>query len=211
MATDQRRPAPRDRVCKTSRARYLLSADQVLKMVAAGIIREGEGVELWDGVLYVMTKGETHNFIVGQAGDLIRPLLPDGFHLREEKSARRGEWSLPEPDLGVCRGARGDFWPDLPTLEHFVMLVEVNHHSETADRIDKLAAYAEAGVPVYWVVDVADRSVAVYTDPARPDQTRGRYATLRTARAGETVDVVVDGETRGSVSVDDLFPLGPKG
>src|SRR6516225_3404407 len=112
MATEVK-PKPKTRRGRNAAVRrYRFTADQALKMVEAGIIPESEHIELWDGVFYRMTKRETHNLIVGLLGDLIRPMLPPGFHLREEKSSRKDEWSIPEPDLAVCKGNRGDYWPD---------------------------------------------------------------------------------------------------
>src|SRR4051812_20603669 len=84
------------------RSRYLFTAEQVLRMAEAGILPEDERIELLDGVLYKMTKGETHNAIVGNLADTLRGLLPRGFHVREEKSNRADEWSIPEPDVAVC-------------------------------------------------------------------------------------------------------------
>src|SRR4051812_12772587 len=106
MATGSRkaRAGQRDR----GRTPYRFKADQVLRMIAEGIILDDEDVELFDGVLYKMTKGELHNCIVGMIGDAIRPLTPQGYHVREEKSARKDEHSLPEPDVAVCRGKRTD-------------------------------------------------------------------------------------------------------
>ena len=89
------------------RVLYQLKADQVLRMLAEGIIPDDEDVELFDGVLYRMTKGELHNCIVILIGTALRGLIPEGFHVREEKSARLGEYSLPvhaesaRPEVGV--------------------------------------------------------------------------------------------------------------
>src|SRR5947207_1376154 len=102
MATEARSPnTTRDR----GRVRYRFTGDQVLKMVELGIIPETTRIELWDGVIYWMTKHEPHNFSVAEVADALRRVVPDGYHVREEKSARRGAYSLPEPDVAVARGA----------------------------------------------------------------------------------------------------------
>lgn len=62
----------------SGRVPYKFSVDQVLRMIDQGIIADGEDVELFDGVLYKMTKGELHSCIVGLVGDAIRPLTPEG-------------------------------------------------------------------------------------------------------------------------------------
>ena len=52
-----------------------------------------------------MVKKEDHNFTVGQTAESFRRILPDHFHVREEKSLRHGKKSLPEPDVVVGLGA----------------------------------------------------------------------------------------------------------
>lgn len=185
---------------------YRFTADQVLKMVEAEILPEDKSTELLNGVLYQVTKYETHNLIVGQLGDLVRPLIPAGFHLREEKSSRGNEKSMPEPDLAVCRGTRKDYWPDLPTLDKFAAVVEISHHSETSDRVIKFALYAAAGVPCYWIVNVGMRTVEVWTRPASAEGESARYEMLVTYKPGQSIPVVIDGQPRGGVNVADIFP-----
>ncbi len=204
MATGSRKKQTRQR--NSGRVPYLFKAAQVLRMIAEGIIPDDEDVELFDGVLYKMTKGELHNCIVGLIGDAIRPLVPEGCHVREEKSTRKDDDSLPEPDVAVCRGKRSDYVPDPPPLDQIVLLAEVDHHSHQADHVDKFTAYAGAGIAVYWIVNAASRTVEVCT---RPMALAGGVATYRdrvTLREGEVVEVVIDGQPRGQVRIGDLFP-----
>lgn len=83
-------------------------------MIEHGILPEDNHFELWNGVVYKMTKGELHNYLVSQVADAIRAVMPSGYHIREEKSTSDGEWSLPEPDVAVARGAKHDYLPDPP-------------------------------------------------------------------------------------------------
>jgi Uma2 family endonuclease len=186
------------------RAIYRLTADQVLGMVAAGIIPEGAHAELLDGVLYEMTKGELHNVIVTAVADLLRPLValaPDRHHLRVECSNTADPYSLPEPDVAVVRGGLYDYLPAPPPLERLSLVVEINHNSPE-DHTVKLAKYARAGVPVYWVVDVEARQVTVYTEP----NAAGGYDRRVTLRPGQALDVVIGGHRCGAVRVEDVFP-----
>lgn len=204
MATGSRktRAFRRDR----GRVPYLFRASQVLRMIAEGIIPDGEDVELFDGVLYKMTKGELHNCIVGLIGDALRPLVPDGYHVREEKSARKDEHSLPEPDVAICRGKRTDYVLDPPPLDRFALVAEVDHHSYQADHVDKLAAYARAGVPVYWIVDAEDRTVEVCSRLTTLPASGAAYSERATFGIGEAIELVIDGQPRARVDVRDLFP-----
>jgi hypothetical protein len=137
MATRQKTSAAiRDR----GRIPYRFTAAQVQKMIEAGVLAEGDDVELWDGVLYKMVKGELHHFIASQVADALRRLAPAGYHVREEKSSAFGERSLPEPDVALCRGQKGDYLPHPPQLARLAP-------SSLDPRIgyDKLSARAALG------------------------------------------------------------------
>ena len=56
-----------------------------MKMIAAGVISDDEDLELWDGVLYKMTKGELHNqIVVCHRRGVLRPLRRGRtYHVRE--------------------------------------------------------------------------------------------------------------------------------
>ncbi len=119
---------------------YRLTADQVERMLEAGIIPEGDDLELIGGVLYKMVKKEPHNFAVGQVAEALRRLLPAGFHVREEKSLRQGKRSLPEPDVVVAAGRSGDYHPQPPSTFEVPLIVEVCHHTQKADYPGKVPA-----------------------------------------------------------------------
>ena len=69
------------------RTPYRFTADQLMKMINAGVIGDDEDLELWDGILYKMTKGELHNQIVILTADALRAVTPrETYHVREEKS-----------------------------------------------------------------------------------------------------------------------------
>jgi Uma2 family endonuclease len=187
------------------RTPYRFTAAQVLQMSDAGIL--GEDVELWDGTLYKMTKGELHNCIVGLIADALRPAGGGaGYHIREEKSAWLDEYSLPKLDVAVCRGERTDYSPDLPTVDRFAIVIEVRStpgfRPGVTPRVDR--NYADAGVPVYWIVDARNRTVEVCSQPT---STYGYgYDRRETLRVGESISVVIDGQERGRILVASIFP-----
>ena len=71
MTTDARKSRRRAR--DRGRVVYRLTSGQVMMMREAGIIEDGEDLELWDGVLYKMTKGELHNIIVMLVAEAFEP------------------------------------------------------------------------------------------------------------------------------------------
>lgn len=182
---------------------YRFSVDQFERMLETGAIPDGDDVELIRGRLYRMVKKEPHNFAVGRAAELLRRILPDGFHVREEKSLRHDERTMPEPDVVVARGG-GEYRPLPPLTSEVPMIVEVCHHSRSADYRDKPRLYAEAGVPFHWIVDLHERKLTASSEPCQTSPPS--YARLAMFADGESAPVVLDGREIGRIAVRDLLP-----
>jgi Uma2 family endonuclease len=75
------------------------------------------------------------------------------------------------------------------------LLVEVADSSLAYDLGEKKAAYARAGIPEYWVVDLRHDVVVVCREPLRYDATyssESRHGPGTTLRPIEYADVAID-------------------
>jgi Uma2 family endonuclease len=184
---------------------YRLSAEQFEGMIEAGLISENDDLELLGGILYKMVKKEDHNFTVGQTAESLRRILPDHFHVREEKPLRHGKRSLPEPDVVVVSGRSSDYRRQPPSTSEVSLIAEVCHHTRKADYEQKYRKYAAARVPVYWIVDLQLRRVEVFTRPTG----RGAaalYAENTTFLEDSEVPVTILGRQIGQIAVAALLP-----
>jgi Uma2 family endonuclease len=80
-------------------------------------------------------------------------------------------------------------------------LVEVSQASLDRDQGSKWLAYVRSGIPVYWIVNLVDRRVEVYTDPGPAG-----YGSRVDFSPGQEVPVVIVGVEVGRVPVADLLP-----
>jgi hypothetical protein len=72
----------------------------------------------------------------------------------------------------------------------------------TTDRGAKLAIYAGALIPVYWIVNLIHDQVEVYSYPDQDPVTYGmRVIYLR----GMAVPVMIAGQVVGTIAVEDLL------
>jgi Uma2 family endonuclease len=171
-----------------------LTAHEMDRMVASGILGEDERVELLDGMLVQLSpKGPEHGAVMARLVRWLAPLLVAGTHsLRTEHPLRvPDERSLPEPDLVLVEG-------DPPT-EHpttAVMVIEVSVTSREIDTTIKPVLYASAGVPDHWVIDVPGRRIETRRDPG--------------ADGYRTLDVIEPGG-HGEGLAPDLPPLALDG
>jgi Uma2 family endonuclease len=177
-----------------------ITAEEFGRMAEIGLF-EGRHVELLDGELYEVTKNPPHNVAVGLLADQLVAILPRGeYHVREEKPVGPWESWSPEPDVAVVRGPRTRYARQDPQPDDVILLAEVCDTSEQ-DRTKKLAGYAAAGVPVYWILDLNARRLEVYSGPAGDT-----YQSALIVPETEAVDVALDGRSLGQITVADFLP-----
>src|SRR5262249_41507271 len=125
---------------------------------------EHDRLELIDGwVVQQMAKGPGHEYTVGRAEDLLRSRLPPRWHVRNQAPITLSN-SEPAPDLVVVRGDRADYRTRHPSPSDVAMVIEVSDSSLAVDRM-KGVAYGSDGIAEYWIVNLVDRCVEVYTSP----------------------------------------------
>jgi Uma2 family endonuclease len=140
-----------------SRAEY----DQ---MVDAGLLHEDEHVQLIEGaILQMPAHRPAHAVSVTLAlHELTRVFCDDPIGIRVQLPLALGDDSEPEPDLAVVPGHARDFMVDHPTTA--VLVVEVADSSLAFDR-RKARIYAAAGIPEYWIVNLAEGVLEVNRAP----------------------------------------------
>jgi Uma2 family endonuclease len=158
-----------------------LTADEVLRMVDAGILSEDEPVELLHGVLTAVSpKSPEHEEVKSRVISWLWPGVMESRYLVriEAPIIVRDRTSLPEPDVAVVEPR--DYSHRHP--ETALLVVEVAVSSLRTDTRIKPALYAAARVPELWVVDVPAQRVWVMREP---DQ--GRYALEHAMAAGDVL------------------------
>ena len=181
---------------------YRMSVERYEAMVAAGVFDKRDRFHLINGYLVAkMTHNPPHASSCEATRLAIEALLPAGWHVRSDKPLLiPSHTSVPEPDEAVVRGIWRDYTRRHPQPAEVALLVEVADSSLAQDR--RMAEiYGGAGIPVYWIVNLVNRQVEVYTDPIP-----GGYATRTIFAPGQTIPVLIDGRPLGQVAVDDILP-----
>jgi Uma2 family endonuclease len=142
---------------------HRLSADEYHQLIESGGLDEDTRVELIDGLLVDMSpKSREHeNVIAWLAALLIDGVDRQRYQVRVGAPLSLGA-SEPEPDLMVIeREAPRPYHPDTASL-----VVEVAVSSQGRDLRVKPRLYAEAGIPIYWVIDLDGRRAVAHSSPA---------------------------------------------
>ena len=147
-----------------------ITVEQYRMLVEHGEFTERRGqVELIYGKIVEMNpQGPQHADPIDELGHWSFQTAGDHFRIRIEKPIEIPTlFSTPEPDIAWVRRRRyADRHPG-PSDIH--LLIEVSGSSKRFDRGEKRRLYAEAGIPEYWIVDIALRTVETMTRPAGVD------------------------------------------
>jgi len=134
------------------------------RLVELGVF-DGEPLELIGGDLVVAEPQHPyHSSGIGVVEYAIRAALPPGWVARTQAPVSLDEESEPEPDVAVVAGHPRDYRHQHPARP--VLVVEVAESSLTFDRRRKGSLYARAGIADYWIVNLVDRILEIYREPA---------------------------------------------
>ena len=129
-------------------------------MLKAGVLKDGEKVELlWGELVEMSPQGPLHWAVTYALSRWFRKNLPTSFGVASQGPLRLSDYHEPEPEFFlfsdhiVVNDVRG---------ADVVLVIEVAHSSLGVDLKVKAPIYAEHGVREYWVVDVENRRTLVH-------------------------------------------------
>ena len=132
---------------------------------------------------------------------------PIGWLVRCQLPIAVSDDSMPQPDVGIVKGGLTDYDAAHPTAAQTALIIEVSEASLAFDLGVKLALYAAAKVPEYWVVDLVNGKLHVHTLP-RGGKKPG-YRSVAVLGSDETVPLTLRGEAFGAIRVGDFLPPLP--
>ncbi len=181
-------------------------------MVETGVLTSEGKFEFLEGYMVLkMPANPPDNYSVLRTTKLIDRAIPNGRTVRGQVGTHLTE-SRPEPGVSVAKGGAADYVARHPAPADLGLVIEVSDSSLLRDRVDKGRIYARDSIPVYWVVNLVDRRVEVFTDPTGPDVPAGSadadplYCARTDYAPGATVPLVLDGVTVGTIPVNELLP-----
>ena len=139
------------------------------RLIEVGVFRPGDPVELLAGERVVSEpQGSEHYTAICLAEEALRAAFGPGWLVRPQGPVALDDESEPEPDLAVAPGTLRDYRREHPSRP--VLVIEVAVSSLPLDRNEKSSLYARARLEDYWIVNLVDRALEVYRQPA-PDPT----------------------------------------
>ncbi|MGB3264887.1 MAG: Uma2 family endonuclease [Microcoleus sp.] len=137
------------------------------KLGEIGFFHPEERVELIAGnILKMSAKGTAHTSATRRTATLLRELLENLAAVYTQDPIALDDSSEPEPDIAVVVIDPLDYATHHPTPSEVYLIIEVADSSLAYDREVKAKIYARSRIADYWVLNVNDRQLHVFREPA---------------------------------------------
>ncbi len=144
----------------------LLTVAEYHKMVEVGILDPDDRVELIKGEIIKMSPlSSLHTSHVKRITSLMYQLLSNRVTISVQDPITIEDHSEPEPDIALLTFSEDFYAERHPGPEDVLLLIEVADSTLAKDQRLKLPLYAEAGIVEYWIVNLVDHKLEVYTNP----------------------------------------------
>jgi len=144
---------------------YLITVDDYHKMIDLGVYGPEDKLELLEGELYhKMTIGNPHWYVVTKMHKLLEKLIGDQSIISLQNPVTMRPVSEPEPDIAVLKPYVLDK-AKKPSAKDVFFIIEVAESSLDLDRGRKFTLYAKHGIPEYWIVNLKESQIEIYTKP----------------------------------------------
>ena len=185
-----------------------MSLDRYHQLIDDGAFTPNDHVELIHGmVLEKMSKNPPHVISLILLMRFLNQLIGfDASWFTSSENPVTLSDSEPEADCMLVRGDVLSYQASHPSASDVGIVIEVSDSTLGFDRTVKQHLYAENQIPEYWIVNIPDRKIEVYSRPLETGKRRD-YRQHMIYVAGDSVPVVLDGEEFGRINVSDILPF----
>lgn len=150
------------------------------RLAELGFLSEDDRVELIHGQIVQMTaKGTAHEVCTTRLLRELPKLVGDRATLRSQSPIVLPLDSEPEPDFTIVQNRADDYLSSHPEPADVLLAIEVSDSSLSYDQEVKLPLYAEAGISDYWIFNLVENHLEVYSEPYQNLQGKFGYGTKR--------------------------------
>ena len=182
-----------------------ITVGQYHAMIDAGVFAEDERVELLEGWLFhKLAKKATHTVSTRAMRKKLEKLVPPNWDVDSQEPITTLD-SEPEPDVSIVRAGVRENKKRHPKPKEVGLIVEVSDSTLARDRGMKKRIYARARIAVYWIVNLVDHQIEIYTDPTGPAK-RPDYRHSQIYKPGDSVPLILDGIEIAKIDVNDILP-----
>jgi Uma2 family endonuclease len=164
--------------------RHLWTVEEYHRMGELGLLDADARVELIEGEIVEMAPiGDAHAATSNRLNRLLVLAAGERGIVAVGNPVRLSLRSEPQPDFSILR-PRADYQTRGPRPEDVMLAVEVSDTTLRPDRRMKLALYATAGIPEFWIVNLEGREVEIHRSPIGD-----AYASIERKRPGDVAAI----------------------
>ena len=174
------------------------------RLAQTGVLTDDDRVELLEGwITPKMIHNPPHDAALELVDEQLRARLTIPWRLRIQAAIETPD-SCPEPDVAVVRGSIRDHASRHPQGSEIALIVEVADATLARDR-HKAQIYAHAGIPVYWILNLRERRLEVFSEPIIEGNS-ARYRREEILLADQSASLSIEGHQVGEIAVLELLP-----
>jgi Uma2 family endonuclease len=185
---------------QTEPKRRLFTLDEYERMIEAGVFQEDEHLELIRGeIVEIPPIGFDHGSGVSNLVTALAAQVGKAARLWPQGPLQIAPDSRPEPDFALLKPQ--NYSKKRPvTPSDVLLIIEVSDTTLQYDHKVKGPLYAQAGIPEYWIVNLPDDVIEVYTEPSG-----GAYRSTRKVKRGQTLALPAE---LGAIEVSEVLGEG---
>jgi Uma2 family endonuclease len=181
---------------------WRLTVAQYHHMIDAGILTSDDPIELLEGWLVPRgVKTPRHSLSTHLVRDAFVNIISADWYI-DTHEPFTSEDSEPEPDVMIVQGYPRKYMTHHPTPADVSLVVEVSDTTLHQDRTLKKRIYARAGIPVYWILNLQERQLEVFSEP---DTGEAIYTQEHIYRPDDEVPLWIAGQEVGRLTVKNLL------
>jgi Uma2 family endonuclease len=163
----------------TAYTTYKWSVEEYHALIAQGFLTEAR-VELLDGEIIEMSpESLPHSYTSQSVGDYLREVFQGIAQIREAHPITLDN-SEPEPDIAVVRLPSNIYRNHHPYSEDIFWLIEISNRTLKKDLEDKAKTYARNAILEYWVIDLVNKKLVVFSNIKHDNYTQKQELTTGT-------------------------------
>ena len=149
----------------------LFTLDEYNRLAELNFFNEDDRVELVRGeIIQMIAKGTPHSVCGTRLNREITKLIGDRATARTQEPLQLPPNSAPEPDYAIVQNREDDYLASHPNSEDVMVVIEISDSSLSYDQEIKLKLYAESGIQNYWIFNLRESILEVYSDPYQTTQ-----------------------------------------
>jgi Uma2 family endonuclease len=169
----------------TAVTRKKFTVEQYHRLIDIGLFIEGNRIELIRGdIIEMPAKRTPHSVCNSLLLKELYKLLGDLAMIRGQEPIILPPDSEPEPDVVIARPKNDNYLSSHPTADDILLIIEIADSTlkydlgfaeARSDRETKLPLYAEYNISNYWLFNLVDYHLEIYSEPFQDTQAKSNY------------------------------------